>query len=220
MSQYPSDEDSYANLPAYKDVDAGWGYDQNWCSIFNDHPQWWLDNSHIDTKWKFRDSLTKNSLTRDQFRYICEREIAIRESKSLDDALEQVHQKYEGALQQLADMETFSTGAIREVKKGKGNPTTMLCGFPHILTELHKHMDNPLGRNWEKGMPMSSFVNGAFRHFLEEVSGNGDDKSLVSCIWNLMCYAETKHRIQNGTLPAELDDVDRTPHSEIKYASD
>jgi hypothetical protein len=55
-------------------------------------------------------------------------------------------------------------------------------------------MDNPLGRNWEKGLPLSSYVDATFRHLLEEVSGNGDDKSLISAIWNLMCYAETKHR--------------------------
>jgi hypothetical protein len=115
---------------------------------------------------------------------------------------------------------TYQTGAVREKKVGKGNPTTMLCGFPHTLTELHKHMDNPLGRNWEKGLPLSSYVDATFRHLLEEVSGNGDDKSLISAIWNLMCYAETKHRISQGTIPQEMDDMDRTRYSEIQYGTD
>jgi hypothetical protein len=112
---------------------------------------------------------------------------------------------------------TYTTGAKRERKVGKGAPTAMLCGFPHTLTELHKHMDNPLGRNWEKGLPLSSYVDATFRHLLEEVSGNGDDKSLISAIWNLMCYAETKHRISQGTIPEEMDDMDRTRYSEVKY---
>jgi hypothetical protein len=112
---------------------------------------------------------------------------------------------------------TYQTGAVREKKVGKGAPTTMLCGFPHTLTELHKHMDNPLGRNWEKGLPLSSYVDATFRHLLEEVSGNGDSKSLISAIWNLMCYAETKHRIAQGTIPQDMDDMDRTRYSEVKY---
>jgi len=117
-------------------------------------------------------------------------------------------------------LQTHPTGAVREVKKGKGVQHYVRCGFPRLLTDLAKHMENPLGRNWEKGLPLSSYADAADRHWTEHLSGNGDAKSLISAVWNLACYYETLHRVQEGTLPQELDDIERDRRSTVKYGED
>ena len=76
-------------------------------------------------------------------------------------------------------------------------------------------MENPLGRNWEEGLPTSSFADAAVRHFLGFMSGDPEPHHLRACIWNLLCLSETVHRVEVGTLPEEIDDVDRTRKSHM-----
>lgn len=110
-----------------------------------------------------------------------------------------------------------ATGAVREDKTGKGDQMAVMCGFPRVLTDLALHMENPHGRNWEKGLPVSGFFNAAERHKMEYISGNGGPSAFISWVWNVLCMYETVHRIDNGTLPEELDDMDRTKYSVIEY---
>ena len=110
---------------------------------------------------------------------------------------------------------THKTGALRENKDGKGKQHYLMVGFPYTLTELAKHMENPLGRNWEEGLPTSSYADAAFRHLLGFLSGDPEPHHLRAAIWNLMCLSETVHRVEIGTLPPEVDDVDRTRKSHM-----
>jgi len=112
---------------------------------------------------------------------------------------------------------TTSTGAKREDKTGKGDHVVVMCGFARTLSDLALHMENPYGRNWELGLPLSSFFNAAERHKQEFISGNGGPTAAISWVWNVCCFYETLHRIENGTLPKELDDIDRTQYSKIEY---
>lgn len=118
------------------------------------------------------------------------------------------------------EMTTYSSGAVRETKIGKGKQHYLFVGFPFTLTELAKHMDNPLGRNWEEGLPVSCYADATIRHLLGFLAGDSEPHHLRAAIWNLMCMSETVHRIEMGQLPAELDDVDRSKRSEIVYGED
>ena len=117
-------------------------------------------------------------------------------------------------------MTTYDTGAVRETKVGKGKQHYLFVGFPHTLTELSKHMDNPLGRNWEEGLPVSCYADGAIRHLLGFLAGDQEPHHLRAAIWNMMCLSETVHRVEVGQLPDGLDDVDRSKRSEIVYGVD
>lgn len=125
----------------------------------------------------------------------------------------------EGSLEEererLSGYDTHPTGARRENKEGKGDQHLLFVGFPYTLTELAKHMENPLGRNWEKGLPVSSYANAAIRHLMGFLSGDPEPHHLRAAIWNMMCMSETVHRVEIGNLPEEVDDVERDQRSKM-----
>jgi hypothetical protein len=173
-------------MTKWEDVEYGSPeYGVEWGPVSDLYAKGQFSRAHTSADWMFRDRNTGRIISPEEFLSLDAPDPAPTADPPQDSEV----------------YATYQTGAVREKKVGKGAPAAMLCGLPHTLTELHKHMDNPLGRNWEKGLPLSSYVDATFRHLLEEVSGNGDSKSLISAIWNLMCYAETKHRISQGTIP-------------------
>jgi len=110
------------------------------------------------------------------------------------------------------DWQEHPTGALRESKEGKGRQDLLLAGYPRALKALSKHMDCELGRerNWEKGLPESSFISSAFRHLLGYTSGVSEDTAeynLVALLWNVMCLVETYYRVGDGVMPEELLDI-------------
>ncbi len=42
-------------------------------------------------------------------------------------------------------------------------------------------------RNWELGMPLSSYIDSAVRHFLQYLAGHDDENHERAVIWNLLC---------------------------------
>lgn len=102
----------------------------------------------------------------------------------------------------------FTSGAQRDLQSGKGRFDLIPDA---ALWELAKHYERGAlkysDRNWEKGMPMSRFIDSASRHLAEFKMGLVDEPHLVSALWNLICALETIIRIQNGILPKELDDL-------------
>lgn len=55
-------------------------------------------------------------------------------------------------------------------------------------------------RNWEKGIPTSSFVSSGIRHYLKYMRGDTDERHDRAFLWNMLCLLWTiKHH-------PELDD--------------
>lgn len=46
-------------------------------------------------------------------------------------------------------------------------------------------------RNWEKGLPFSSYLDSATRHLMKHISGMTDERHDRAFIWNLLAYAYT-----------------------------
>lgn len=111
----------------------------------------------------------------------------------------------------------FSTGAKREDKSEKAR-IDLLPG--DALWEIGKHYaaGGKLhgDRNWEKGIPLSSYIQGMHRHMLQLAAGMTDEPHALSLAWNVLGYIATKKRIDNGLLPKELDDQ----HTPYKDADD
>ena len=106
------------------------------------------------------------------------------------------------------DRTLYDTGARRDLRSGKGRYDLL----PVLATmRLAKHFEGgaiKYGiRNWEKGIPLSSYMDSAMRHLYKYLVGMRDEDHLVACVWNLMCLMDTETSILVGTLPKELNDL-------------
>ncbi|NDB34183.1 MAG: hypothetical protein EB023_02305 [Flavobacteriia bacterium] len=102
----------------------------------------------------------------------------------------------------------FETGSVRDTNENKGRfdllPPYALFMWARQLEEGAKKYDS---RNWEKGQPLSRYADSALRHLIKHLAGMRDEKHDVACLWNIGAMIETKHRIDKGLLPKELDDL-------------
>ena len=102
----------------------------------------------------------------------------------------------------------FSTGSRRDTRDGKGRfdliPT-------HPLRRLARHYENGSkkygDRNWEKGQPLSRYLDSCFRHLIGVMEGSTDEDHAAAVVWNMFGYMATLQWIEEGKLPAELDDL-------------
>jgi Domain of unknown function (DUF5664) len=107
--------------------------------------------------------------------------------------------------------EEFSTGAVRDIRKGKGRfdlippiPSRLLA--QHFETGCLKYGE----RNFEKGIPVGRYLDSCMRHLNEYREGLRDEPHLVSALWNLWNAIDTIEKIKQGKLPKELDDYHYT----------
>lgn len=105
----------------------------------------------------------------------------------------------------------FVTGAQRDRGTMKGRPDLRAV---HALNRYDRWNEKGAAkyaaRNWEKGMPLSEFLNSAQRHMDKLLAGYTDEDHAAAALWNIAHFIETKHRIDIGMLPKELDDMPYT----------
>jgi len=106
----------------------------------------------------------------------------------------------------------FSTGAVRGDSTGRGQFSLM--PFDALL-ELAKLFEagalKYAARNWEKGIPLSKFLDSEFRHTERLLAGDTSEPHAVQRAWNSLCFLATYLRIGRGQLPAELNDLPLVP---------
>ncbi len=102
----------------------------------------------------------------------------------------------------------FPTGAERQSSEGKGTPV-LVPG--DAIIDIAKHFEKGAdvygARNWEKGIPLSELLNSLERHLQQLKMGLTDEPHARALAWNAVVYLATTLRIENGLLPAELDDM-------------
>ena len=102
----------------------------------------------------------------------------------------------------------FSTGAESQSASGKGTPV-LVPG--DAIIDIAKHFEKGVAiygaRNWEKGIPLSEQLNSLERHLQQEKMGLTDEPHARALAWRAIVYLATKLRIENGLLPAELNDM-------------
>lgn len=100
----------------------------------------------------------------------------------------------------------FETGAVRDMAQGKGRcdllpPLALLRLARHFEAGAEKYGD----RNWEKGIPLHSFIDSAIRHVLRYMAGHDDEDHLCAAAWNLICAMETEEKMpEMMDIPARL----------------
>lgn len=103
---------------------------------------------------------------------------------------------------------TFKTGAQRDALPGKGF-FHLIPYLPHLrLAQLYEGGSKKYSaNNWKKGMPLSCFIDSASRHLGKLAENWADEDHATAVSWNMFGYIWTKNEIEQGRLPAELDDV-------------
>ncbi len=102
----------------------------------------------------------------------------------------------------------ISTGSKRDSRKGKGRFDLLPAVPLRRLAGLYERGAEKYGdRNWEKGQPLSWYLDSAFRHLVDFIEGKRDEDHLIAVAWNAFGFIATEARIKAGLLPAELDDI-------------
>jgi hypothetical protein len=115
-----------------------------------------------------------------------------------------------------------AAGGERESAIGKGRfdllpPTALLRLAQHYENGARKYAP----RNWEKGLPLSRFIDSAFRHLVQFMDGDREEDHLAAVLWNIAGYIQTEEWIRRGCLPAVLNDTpweDSVPKEEKSNA--
>ncbi len=104
--------------------------------------------------------------------------------------------------------EKFPTGSVRDSREGRGRYDLLP---PEAIYRLAVHFANGAvkygDRNWEKGQPLSRYLDSALRHLFRYLSGSRAEDHLAAVAWNALCCIQTEHWINKGKLPQELDDM-------------
>jgi hypothetical protein len=106
----------------------------------------------------------------------------------------------------------FDTGAVRDAQAGKGRMDLLPV---RALIEVARIMEAGAikyeARNWEKGIPLSRYMDSGLRHAVKFLRGDHDEPHLAQACWNFLCLLDTQMRIQEGLLDPTLNDLPCNP---------
>jgi hypothetical protein len=122
----------------------------------------------------------------------------------LEDVLKQ-EQKF--TTRDSGERREFATGSVRDSRKGKGRYDLIPAYPQQRLAQLYergaeKYADN----NWQKGQPLSGYMESAERHLYNFKDGDLVEDHLAAIVWNVYAFMWTQREIAAGRLPQELDD--------------
>lgn len=102
-------------------------------------------------------------------------------------------------------MAEFETGAVRDVG-GKGRMDLLpWCALMRVSEHMEKSLKDHEERNWEKGIPMHSFLDSAFRHMAKYMDGWMDEDHLAAAATNLLMAMWTeKHKPNMQDIPSRM----------------
>lgn len=109
--------------------------------------------------------------------------------------------------------EEFTTGSRRDTREGKGRFDLLSPIAIKRLAQLYERGAVKYGdRNWEKGQPLSRYLDSALRHLFAALAGEQDEDHIIAAAWNCFGFVHTVELISKGLLPKELDDLQWTVH--------
>lgn len=114
------------------------------------------------------------------------------------------------AVKDSGERQEFDTGSRRDTRKRKGRYDLM---SPIAMRRLAVHFENGAAkygeRNWEKGQPVSRYVDSALRHLFDYLGGDTSEDHLAAAVWNAGCAMHTEEECLREALPPHLLDL---PH--------
>lgn len=71
--------------------------------------------------------------------------------------------------------------------------------LPKLMLDVAKHFENGAlkygERNWQKGIPISRYIDSALRHLMKDLAGETDEDHAAAFVWNCMCAAWTMEHL-------------------------
>lgn len=102
----------------------------------------------------------------------------------------------------------YETGAQRDITDGKGRYDLLqVLALRRVAVVLQRGATKYSARNWEKGIPLSRFVDSALRHLMQYLEGRRDEDHAAQAAWNILGLIHTEEMIERGLLPASLNDL-------------
>lgn len=106
------------------------------------------------------------------------------------------------------ERQNFNTGAVRDTNEKKGFYFCLPPNAIFQLARLYEEGAKKYGlKNYLKGIPLSRFLDSALRHTFKTLNGETDENHAIAAAWNMLAFVETKHLIDTGKLPKNLDDI-------------
>lgn len=100
------------------------------------------------------------------------------------------------------------TGAVRDAAGNKGKPSLVPSWVVWLVSRIYEDGAKKYSsRNWEKGMPLSWYIDSCERHLAKLKAGMRDEPHATQAIWNLIGYVFTATLIKLGKRPATLNDM-------------
>lgn len=104
--------------------------------------------------------------------------------------------------------EKHQTGAVRDTREGKGRYDLMsIFALKRYAEIMERGAAKYSNRNWEKGMPISRFLDSALRHIFQHLEGLKDEDHIGQAMWNLAGIIHMEELIERGLLPQHLNDL-------------
>lgn len=89
----------------------------------------------------------------------------------------------------------FDSGAVRDMQEGKGRCDLLpACAILRIARHFEAGAKKYDDRNWEKGIPVGSFIDSAIRHLMKYLDGQTDEDHLCAAGWNVLCALWTEEK--------------------------
>ncbi len=90
--------------------------------------------------------------------------------------------------------------------------------IPELMLEVSHQFEEGAMKygidNWKKGLPRSSYLDSAVRHYLKYRRGDTDERHDRAFLWNLICLMWTEEN--TDTMRAEGDTLDEKTNGETK----
>lgn len=100
------------------------------------------------------------------------------------------------------------TGSQRDSRRGKGRFDLIPAEPLRRLAELYERGAEKYGdRNWEKGQPLSWYLDSLLRHVNCYLAGDRVEDHMTAAAWNAFAFIATETWIKSGKLPSYLDDI-------------
>lgn len=114
--------------------------------------------------------------------------------------------------------EIFPTGAVRDTRKNKGRYDLIPWEVIQLLAIRFEEGAERYGdRNWEKGQPLSRYLDSCLRHLCQHLQGKTDEHHSVAALWNLVALIWTEEKIKQKLLPSSLNDLaQKSPAPKIR----
>jgi len=100
------------------------------------------------------------------------------------------------------------TGAQRDRAEGKGRYDLLpVAAIDRLAKQLEKGSIKYSARNWEKGMPLSWYMDSGLRHLFKHLAGMRDEDHLAAALFNISGLIWTENEVLAGRLPSNLNDL-------------